>query len=193
MLNIFSEFINNFLISTYENVVSPVSLVGRDVLLIQCCGKRDDGLQLSLELPNKIRLEDSRALGSLVKISIGDVPTRDHEVSGSNQRQQVLYGFVHILQRSSLLIELETNVAGGALSERAEEVSALDAGLSFPRELVLVGKNTSDEGGTVVTAKTHQHHTQLRHLLLSHNRMLLLNVLIAALICTVDCVSLCKF
>ena len=59
MLNIFPQFINNFLISTREDVVSSVGLVGSDKVLIQCGRQRHDGLELALELPNEVGLQDS--------------------------------------------------------------------------------------------------------------------------------------
>lgn len=132
MLNIFSQLINNFLISTCEDVVGPVGLVGGDEVLVESSGERDDGLELSLELPNEIRLEDSGALARLVQILLRDVPARDHEVHGVHQWNQVLHGLVHIMQLPSLVIEPKSNVASGALSEGAVEVGVLHSVLGLP-------------------------------------------------------------
>jgi hypothetical protein len=110
MLNILSQFINNFLISTKEDVVCTVRLVGCDEIWIQRSGKRDDSLQFRLELLDQIRLEDSRSLASIIEVHIGDVPTADLKLTWVNHGNDILDWFVHITESTSGRVMLESNV-----------------------------------------------------------------------------------
>lgn len=58
LLNILSELINNFLISTLQDVVCAVCLVGSNEFSIQSSGQGNDGLKLALKLLDKIGLKN---------------------------------------------------------------------------------------------------------------------------------------
>lgn len=131
-MDVGSEFINNFLISTQKDVVSAVCLVGGDEVAVQGSWHGDDGLELLLELTDQVRLEDSGALAGLIQVVLRDVPARHDELAGINHGKNIFNRLVHVLKLTIGLIELETHVAGGALSEGTIEVGLHLAILGLP-------------------------------------------------------------
>ena len=72
---------------------------------------------------------------------------------------------MHILQLSRLLIKLEANVSSCTLGEGAVEVCPLLAILCGPGHIGLVGEDTRDKGGSVVSAETDEHDAESGHTL----------------------------
>lgn len=190
MLNILSQFINNFLISTKKDVVCTVRLVGCDEIWIQRSGKRDDCLQFRLKLLDQVRLEDSWSLASIIEVHIGDVPTADLKLTWINHGNEILNWFVHIIESASGRVMLESNVNCWALGERPIEVGWLNTVLWFPGNLLLVGKNTSNKCRTIVAAEADEHDSQLGYFLSGLNNVFSDDVLIRVLILVEDRVSL---
>jgi len=117
MLNILSQFINNFLISTQKDVVCTVRLVGCDEIGIQGSGERNNSLQLWLQLLDQVWLEDLRSLASIVKVHVRDVPSAYFKLTGVNHWDKVFNWLVHVTKSACSSIMLKTYMACCALSE----------------------------------------------------------------------------
>ena len=74
---------------------------------------------------------------------------------------------MHVSQLTRLLIKLEANVSSCALGEGAVEVRPLLTILCGPGQIALVGEDSRDKGGSVVTAETDEHDTESGHTLVS--------------------------
>ena len=121
-MNVFPDLGDQLFISALENVGGTVLLVGCDEVRVQDGGKWLDLLKISLELLNQSWLQNFGAFARVVKIQVGNVPTADFEVDRVDHGKQVLDSFVHVLEVTGFLVELEPDVGGCALSERAVEV-----------------------------------------------------------------------
>lgn len=95
-LNILSEFINNFLISTQKDIVGSVRLVRCDEVAVESGWERHDSLELILKLLDQVRLEDLCALAGFVEILFGDVPTVDHKFAWFCHGEQLLNRLVNV-------------------------------------------------------------------------------------------------
>ena len=190
MLNILSQFINNFLISTQKDVVCAVRLVGCNEIGIQSSGKRDDSLQLWLQLLDQVGFKDLRSLAGIVKVHIRDVPSADLKITGFNHRDEVFDRLVHVTKSTSCSIMLESDMACSTLSERTVEIGALDTVLRIPSECLFVCKNTSNKCRAIVAAKSDEQYSELGHFLSSFDNVFLDYVLIRLLILIEDSESL---
>lgn len=114
-------------------------------------------MEIILELVNEGGLENVGALGSLVQVVTGDIPTANIEIDGGDHGEQFLDWLENILKVAALFVEFETNVSGGTLGEGTVEVSMLFTILGSPGHLLLIGEDTSNEGGTVVATETNEH------------------------------------
>lgn len=165
MLNIFPEFINNFLISTLQDVICTVCLVRRDKVAIKGSRKWNNSLKLVLELADQIRLENLRTFACVIEVVLGDVPTANNEFARLYQGDKFFHWFVHVTKGTCLFVVLKADMGSCALSEGTVEVSLDISILCLPRKLLLVGKDTSNKGGTVVATKTDEHDSELGNFL----------------------------
>ena len=104
------------------------------------------------------------SLASIEQVGVVDVPTGDLKVHWVDHWHDFVNWLVNIGELLGVLIELESDVSGGALGERSMEVWVLDSTLGLPLLLLLVGKDTSDESASVVSSKSDKHHSELWHL-----------------------------
>ncbi len=138
-MDIFPDLIDAFLVGSFEDIVNSVGLVGSDEVRVEDGWKWLDLLQVFFQGIDESWLQDMRSLASSVKISRVNVPTRDNEVSRVNHRHEIFDWLVNILEVVGRWVHLETNMGGGALSERTVEVWLLHSFLGFPSLVLFVG------------------------------------------------------
>lgn len=142
---------------------------------------------------NKIRLDDSWAFASIIEVGLRDIPSTDHKVNWVYQWNQVLDRLVDITESLSCLIILEADMASSALSERTVEVSTDCSVLGLPWKLLLVSKDTSNKGRSVVATETNEHNSQLGNLLLCSDGVLFDDILACLFLLVEDSESLWEF
>ena len=88
-------------------------------------------------------LENFGAFDGFVQIKVGDVRASNFEIDGVGHGADLVDGLPDVLQVAGLLVEFESNVGSGALSEGSVEVWSLHSSLCLPSLLFLVGQNSS--------------------------------------------------
>jgi hypothetical protein len=187
------QFINNFLISTLQDVICTVGLVGGDEVTVEGSWERHDGFQFILQLADEVGLEDSRTLASIIEVRLGDVPAADHEFTGVHHGDDFFHWFVHVTEGAALLVVLEAHVSSRGLSEGAVEVGVSNSVLCLPRKFVLVGEDACNQGRAIVAAKADEHDAELGNFLSCGDGVLSHNVLVRFLALIKDSKSLAEF
>jgi hypothetical protein len=171
--DVLAKFLNELFVVALHNIVSTVGLVSGNEIGVKDSLHGLDGLKVALKLVDESGLKHVGALGGFVQVEVADVPTADVEVDGVDHGEKLLDGLEDVGERAVCLIEVETNVSGGALGEGTIEVSLLLTSLGGPGESTLVSDDTGCEGGTVVTTKADEHDTKLGDSLVSFDGLLL--------------------
>jgi len=81
-LNVFSKFINDFLVGTIENIVGSIRLVGSNKVGVKGSLHRLDSFEVVLELFNKSRLENMSSLTGIVDTVAANIPTGNFHING---------------------------------------------------------------------------------------------------------------
>jgi hypothetical protein len=161
VLDVFSDFVDAFLVGSLEDIVHAIGLVGGDELLVEHGWQWYDGLEILLQGVDEGWLKDVSSLAGLEHVHVADVPSGDLEVHWVDHGHEVPDWLVNILELVGLLIVLVTNVGSGALGERTMEVWMLSSSLGLPSLLLLVGEDTGGESGAIVASEADKHDAEL--------------------------------
>lgn len=145
---------------TGKGVVSTLLLVLSDKVRVVDGSERLHLGHVRSNLTLKIIVENLGTSHSLVHGQTRDIPTTKHKVVRMNHGQDVGERNPDILTGS----RVGTETDGGSTNERSVVVGHLESVLVVPSDVVLVGKDGSGDGGTVVTTPTDHHETGARKL-----------------------------
>lgn len=144
------------LVVSGEDVVSSVSLVVSNEVGVVDSGEGDHILHVFTDLLLEIVFEDFSSSHGILHVGFGDIPTANNDFVGVDDGEELVQG-----DKDFLVLAL-ADLGTRALGDGSKEVGLVSTGLGVPGDVVLVGKETSGEGGTVVTTETDEHDTELR-------------------------------
>jgi hypothetical protein len=147
-----------FLVVTGDDVISSFFLVGGNEVFIVDSGKGDDVLHVGFKLDLEIVFQDFSSSHGISQVHLADIPTTDDDIVGVNEGEDLVQG------KEDFGVLGVTDLSGRGLGDGAQIVGLVGTGSGVPGDVVLVGKDTSGEGGTVVTTETNEHSTKSRGL-----------------------------
>ena len=115
------------LVSSRDEVVGTISLVGSDEVSRVDGRQRNDVLHVGDELTLQIPVQNLGALHGISEVHSRDIPTGENDVIGVDHGDQTAEGDEDLL---TVLVLADTD--GGGLGQRAEVVGNLDSLLSLP-------------------------------------------------------------
>lgn len=140
-----------------DEVVGTVLLVGGNEIRVVDGWKWGDGSHLLADHGLEGRLKDSGTVHGISQVHGADIPSANDEVVGVDHGKNVMEGDVDILGG----LRIRAQLHGGGHGDGTVVVSSTVALTCGPGEVAAVGNDTGGDGGTVVTAETDQHHTDL--------------------------------
>jgi len=146
------------LVFTGDNVISSFFLVGGNEVFVVDGGEGDHILHVWLELDLEIVFQDFSSSHGISQVHLADIPTTDDDVVGVNEGEDLVQG------EEDFGVLGVTDLSGRGLGDGAQIVGLVGTGSGVPGDVVLVGKDTSLESGTVVTTETNEHGTKSRGL-----------------------------
>lgn len=145
LLNVFSKFIDNFLVGTMENIVGSITLVSSNEIRVESSLHRLNSLKILLKLFDESRLKNVSSLAGIIDTLFTNIPTRDDQINWINHGQKILDRLVDIIKLSISFVVLESSVAGSTLCEGTKHVGLNLTVFGVPSDLLLVGNDTSSE------------------------------------------------
>lgn len=142
------------LVVTGNDVISSFLLVGSNEVFVVDSGKGDHILHVGSELDLEIIFQDFSSSHGISQVHLADIPTADDDVVGVNEGKDLVQG------EEDFGVLGVTNLGSRGLGDGAQIVGLVSTGFGVPGDVVLVGKDTSGESGTVVTTETNEHSTK---------------------------------
>jgi len=142
------------LVVTGNDVISSFLLVGSNEVFVVDSREGDDTFHMGSELDLEIIFQDFSSSHGISQVHLADIPTTDDDVIGVNEGKDLVQG------KEDFGVLGVTNLGGRGLGDGAQIVGLVGTGSGVPGDVVLVGKDTSGESGTVVTTETNEHSTE---------------------------------
>ena len=146
----------DLLVVARNHVIRAILLVGSDVIGIVDRGQGLEVLHVRVHDLLEVVVIHTSALHGVAQVHRANVPSTNHQIVGIDEREKILEGNVEIPSGNG------TNLHCRALRDRPVVVRVHLALLRVPGNLVLVGKNSCSDSGSIVATPANEHHTDLR-------------------------------